>query len=185
MYLWMAVDISGALDAVRRAAIRENAAIGLSEVAFSLPAHVSLKISFDLPAETWQAAEADIADILRETPPFSIEVKGLGRAPGCLWIAMKENETLRGLHEKMVDIALRYGAAPHIFDGDFRYHSTLFLGDDEEKLSRMEEKLRNIPLPQIIQGNAFLIGGSETGKPGDYRVFRRISGGSMESQKSQ
>ena len=87
---------------------------------------------------------------------------------------------LRGLHEKMVDLARRYGAAPHIFDGDFRYHSTLFLGDDEEKLSRMEEKIKDIPLPQIIRAEAFLIGGSETGKPGEYRLFRRITAGNED-----
>ncbi|MBQ4074810.1 MAG: 2'-5' RNA ligase family protein [Clostridia bacterium] len=174
MHLWTAVDLTGKLDGIRKKALWENQQIGLTEVAFTLPAHVSLKISFSLPDEICPQAIGEAAEIFRACPAFEIGVKGLDRTPSILWIAMEENDPLRALHERMVALAEKYGAAPHPFDRQFFYHSTLFLSDDQERLSRMEEALRDIPLPEKITADAFLIGGSETGKPGEYRVFHRI-----------
>jgi len=174
MYLWTAVDVTGALEEIRQRALLANGEIGLSQVAFLLPAHVSLQISFQVAEENAADIQREMEQIFRRTPAFSIRVRGLEGVPGCLWIAMEENETLRGLHEKMVGLAGRYGAPPHPFDGDFRYHSTLFLSQEAEKLARMADRLKEAPLPDVIPANAFLIGGSETGRAGEYRVFQRI-----------
>ena len=174
MHLWSAADITGALEDIRQRALLENTQIGLSEVAFLLPAHVSLKISFQVPNDRAGDVMAEMEGIFRETHAFEIRVKGLDRTPGILWIAMEGNDPLCSLHERMVALAEKYGAAPHPFDRQFFYHSTLFLSDEQEKLSRMEQALRGIPLPKKITADGFLIGGSETGKPGEYRVFHRI-----------
>lgn len=174
MFLWMAADLGNALGAIRERALAENRQWGLSEVAFTLPAHISLKISFSVPQEKSEPLQREAEAIFREIPSFSVRVKGLQQAPGVLWIAMEENEALRWLHEKMVGLARKYGAEPHPFDGDFRYHSTLFLSQEAEKLAQMAAALQDAPLPEQIAVRAFLIGGSETGKAGEYRVFRRI-----------
>lgn len=174
MHLWTAVDLTGQLEAIRKAALTENQTIGLSEAAFTLPAHVSLKISFQVPDEAGIAVQQEAAEIFRHTPSFNIRVKGLQQENGILWIAMEENAALRLLHEKMVALAAKNGAPAHPFDGDFRYHSTLFLSPEEEKLDQMEKALLGIPLPAALRAEAFLIGGSETGLPGEYRVFQRI-----------
>lgn len=175
MYLWMAVDLAGQLEEIRRRALKENEKIGLSEAAFTLPAHVSLKISFPVAGEASESVQQEAAEIFRRMPPFSIRVKGLQQGPGVLWIAMEENEKLRLLHEKMVALAAEYGAPAHPFDLDFCYHSTLFLSGETEKLALMEKALEEVRLPGCVPAAGFLIGGSESGKPGEYRVFRRIA----------
>jgi len=175
MYLWMAADLGNTLEAAREKALAENRRIGLSEAAFTLPAHVSLKISFPADDKIWQDIAREAEAIFRACPAFDIRVKGLERRGDCLWIAMEENEMLKGLHEKMTALAEGAGISPHPFDRAFLYHSTLFLSPEEEKMVNMERALQGMFLPEIIPVRGFLIGGSETGRPGEYRVFKRIS----------
>lgn len=174
MYLWMAADLGNALEAAREKALAENRRIGLSEVAFTLPAHVSLKISFPADDKIWQDIARQAEQIFCVCPAFDIRVKGLERRGDCLWIAMEENTILKGLHEKMTALARKAGAPLHPFDADFLYHSTLFLSPDAENMEKMEDKLKDLPLPEVIPVQGFLIGGSESGKPGEYRVYKRI-----------
>lgn len=177
MHLWTAVDAEGALEAIQQRALLENQKIGLPEIAFLLPAHVSLKISFFVPPAQAEAAIGEMAAILRAQPAFDIRVQGIERIPGCLWIRMEENAALQSLHQKMVALGEKYGAPPHPFDLNYHYHATLFLSDDAEKMAWMEALLQHFPLPQVIRADRFIIGGSDTGAMGSYRVYQKIPAG--------
>ena len=95
MYLWTAIDASDALGEIRRRAEAENRDLALNEAAFTLPMHVSLKISFALAEEQAEAAVAEIAAFLGEQPPFPVQVEGLEQQGSLLWIRMQPSDRLR------------------------------------------------------------------------------------------
>ena len=174
-YIWTAADVSRPLADIRRRALRENRAIGLSEVSYSLPQHISLKISFPVPEDTVEAVTEALSAYFRRQEPFSAQVTGIRRRPGLLWVEFVPGEELTRLHRELDSLMAHQFAIPqHPFDTRFRFHSTLFLDPDEEKLARMVQALQAAPLPETVPVRGFLIGGSESGKAGSYRVIRQV-----------
>jgi 2'-5' RNA ligase len=173
MYIWCALDVSLALSEVRRGAISANRDIGLSEVAFSLPQHVSLLISF--PADD-RIAEKIISDI-RTYLSGSVMPRLTFSAPelygNIIWIPIEASDELTRLHEDLLAITHSYGIEPHTFDRKFAFHSTLFVDSSEEKLSKILTRVARLPIPERITAEGFIIGVSESGAAGDYRVIYR------------
>ena len=177
MYLWTAIDASDALGEIRRRAEAENRDLALNEAAFTLPMHVSLKISFALAEEQAEAAVAEIAAFLGEQPPFPVQVEGLEQQGSLLWIRMQPSDRLRALHDGLdARLEARFGVPQHAFDKSFLFHATQFLEEDVQRVARMLERLRNAPLPAAFSAERYLIGCSESGQPGTYRVIRRAEG---------
>ena len=61
----------------------------------------------------------------------------------------------------------------HSFDKDFLFHSTVFMGAPE-LLEQTKPFFDQFPLPEYLPIDTFLIGISETGESGSYRVIREI-----------
>ena len=62
----------------------------------------------------------------------------------------------------------------HEYDLDFIVHTTLFMDDDKEKINIARQLLGDLNLPETLVANTFVIGTSETGENGTYRVFKTI-----------
>jgi hypothetical protein len=54
------------------------------------------------------------------------------------------------------------------------FHSTLFIDESVEKISKMSEYLQDRSIARVLTVDTFLLGFSETGKAGTYRVVRQI-----------
>jgi 2'-5' RNA ligase len=101
-----------------------------------LPPHVSLKQPFAI--SDLDALEEYMDELAPAIEPFELELTTLelrsithqGRDYGLLWIAVRENPTLRALHNKLnQDLSQRFGDAPADFDGDeFLFHMTVMMG---------------------------------------------------------
>lgn len=175
MYLWIALDLGDALDRLRERALFLNRHLGLSEAAFTLPAHISLKISFSLPDEAAERAKNRILRLLQNRPAFSVKPTGLEASGKILWVKFKESEPLSELHQLLDEVLLaEFSVERHPFDLAFAYHSTLFLDGDADTLSTLSAALQSEALPREILPCGFLIGSSESGKAGTYRVDCRI-----------
>ena len=175
MYIWVACDLSEALDSVRHECLRINTNIRASEIAFTLPQHISLKISFPIDEDKYEAALTDIRDYFMETEPFHIGGPVTELEKNIIWLRFSDELPLVKIHSDLDGMLLRkYGVPKHKFDKCFAYHSTLFIDEDEEKLRLIYEKLGDIPLPDKIEINEFIIGVSESGKAGEYRVIDKI-----------
>ncbi len=82
---------------------------------------------------------------------------------------------LQRLHRELdQNLQSQFGIPQHEFDKCFQFHSTLFMDTDGAKLDRMRQALP-IAIPCTLTVDTFLLGASETGAPGSYRVLREIS----------
>ncbi len=174
MYIWIGCRLPQQFEEESRAACLEhNQAIGLDPVAFSLPQHISLKISFE--TEKPDEILEDLTHFLSHRRPFEVELEEIEHFGSILWMTVGENKTLARLHEALDErLKSRFGIPQHWFDTCFQFHSTLFLDQDEKKLARMREALRDFSFQRKLKVDSVLLGVSETGKSGSYRVVREI-----------
>ena len=174
MFIWIGCGLPAEFGCeIRSRCLELNDSIGLDTVAFSLPQHISLKISFDAGEKTQQVLDG-VERILREQGKFYVNPSAIETARSILWVTFQENRTLRKLHDQL-DKTLEQdaGIAQHPLDKEFLFHSTLFLGEPE-RLARMQAGLTGFALPRELAVDTFLLGLSETGEAGSYRVVRQI-----------
>ena len=174
MYIWIGCGLPSEFEcAIRSRCLELNGDIGLGTVAFSLPQHISLKISFEAGAHTPEILDA-VEALLRQEKQFYVNINAIETAGSILWITFQENPVPQRLHH-LLDSTLEqaFGIPQHPFDKDFLFHSTLFLGEPE-RLARMQAGLSGFALPPDLVVDTFLLGLSETGEAGSFRVVRQI-----------
>lgn len=174
MFIWIGCGLPVEFErAIRNRCLELNGVIGLDTVAFSLPQHISLKISFDAGEDAQKVLDA-VEVILKDTSQFYVHPFTIETAGSILWVTFQKNGTLQKLHSRL-DTALEqdFGIPQHPLDKAFLFHSTLFLGEPE-RLARMQAGLSDFVLPPELVVDTFLLGLSETGEPGSFRVVRQI-----------
>ena len=174
MYIWTGCKLPEDFASfIRSRCVELNRDIGLSTVAFSLPQHISLKISFQ--SEDYNEILDYLEDYLSKQSPFSLCMQNPEQAGSILWMPVEENHRLRQLHEQLdAQLEQHFGVPQHQFDKYFLFHSTLFMDSDTDKIAQMCRMLEEYPIERELQVDTFLLGLSETGKPGTYRVVREI-----------
>ena len=175
MYIWVGINVEEQLKGVRRAVDGVFERIDISNVTCQLPLHISLKISFEIENSLFDSVLNDITSIYTEQKPFPIKVKGIEKHENIEWIRMYSNEKIEALATAL-NMMLRdkYGIPLHEYDLDFIFHTTLFMDDDAEKINQAHALLGDVHLPDTLIANTFVIGTSETGKNGTYRVYKTI-----------
>ena len=175
MYLWTAIHVDEQLASIKKEAKRIEKIVDFQESNITLPMHISLKISCDIPDERYDEAVRDVTAILEKAGTFTVIPKGIELHETICWIAMEENPHLKDLHERLDRLFLeKYGVPRHKFDLDFQYHSTLFLDSDLEKVKEAFLMIKDERIPSVLTANRFLIGKSAEGKLGTYRVIKEI-----------
>ena len=174
MYIWIGcrlpVDFENEL---RSHCLAANRQIGLDTTAFSLPQHISLKISFQ--ATDYEPVLAELTSFLSARQAFSVRLDSPAQMGPILWLPAAENTTLRWLHEQLDDLLeRRFGIPQHEFDKAFLFHSTLFIDERTEKIARMGNAMADFPLPRELTIDTFLLGLSPDGTNGSYRVVQEI-----------
>lgn len=173
MYIWVGCDINPKFFEFREKVKEINAELNLSEAALKLPQHISLKISFEMEEEIAKHCIKDIIELLKIQKPF---VAKLGkcelRDDGIIWIRVEENEQLSALHKELDEIAISYAVKPHAFDKQFIFHTTVITDEDSEKLAAAYDKIKDIPYPEELKINTFLVGHSDDNI--NFKVDRRI-----------
>lgn len=174
MFLWIGCKLPADYESeIRHLCLQKNEALGLDTVAFSLPQHISLKISFDSPC-TEQITEY-LKVFFSHYAPFSVRICGTERIGKILWLTVEENAILQQLHARLdQQLEAFFGIAQHPFDKAFAFHSTLFMGEDQEKVEQMEKALAAYPFARELMVDTVLLGTSETGNAGSYQVIREI-----------
>lgn len=174
MYIWVGCKLPEAFEQeIRSCCLELNKEIGLDTVAFSLPQHVSLKISFQ--SERYQEIIEDLTAYLAAQEPFSLRIQSAQQAGNILWMPVAENQNLDRLHKELdARLENRFGIGQHEFDKCFLFHSTLFMDSDAERIAQMRDALAKFPIERELRTDTFLLGLSETGKPGECRIVRQI-----------
>ena len=174
MYVWIGCKLPESFEReIRTLCLKENDNLQLDTAAFELPQHISLKISFETAEH--EAVLEDLTAFLSAQHPFAVSIENPSRSGNILWMSVEENDTLHQLH-KALDTLLqdRFCIPQHAFDKAFLFHSTLFIDDNTENLEAMLDFLRPYPIARELTVDTFLLGLSETGAAGSYRVVRQI-----------
>ena len=174
MYIWIGCKLPEEFEQeIRSICLAKNQEIGLDPVAFSLPQHISLKISFE--TERHEEILEELPHFFEGQRPFGVEIREIQQNGNILWMTVGENAVLQQLHEKLDGHLMeRLGIGQHLFDTCFQFHSTLFIDPDREKIGKMGESLTDVDLPRELMVERILIGTSASGKAGTYSVVRRI-----------
>lgn len=175
MFVWVGINVEDQLKEVRMAVDSVFEKIDISNVTCQLPLHISLKISFEIENKLFESVLTDILDIYNAQKTFEIKIKGIEKHENIEWIRMYSNEQLEALATSLnMMLKDKYGIPLHEYDLDFIFHTTLFMDDDADKINAANELLGNVYLPQTLEANTFVIGTSETGKNGTYRVYKTL-----------
>ena len=174
MYIWCAIDIDGQVAKARQKVAWVCAEMGIENPTLTLPYHISLKISCEVDDLRFEEAVRVISAHFSGIRPFKIATEDIERQGGILWIKHRESEELRAIHSWLVELFDRqYGVPPHAFDLSFAYHTSLYVGD-EETARMIYDLVKDEPIPEGLVANRFVIGCSESGKAGEYRVIKTI-----------
>lgn len=174
MYIWIGCELPKEFELdIRDACLEATGELELDFSGFTLPQHISLKISFEAGQAYLPVLDA-VERLLRKEKRFSVEPKAPEQAGSILWIPFREHGTLRRLHNLLDrDLKREFGIGQHLFDKAFAFHSTLAVGKPGE-IGILQSRLEGLKLPEHLEIRAFLLGISETGKSGTFRVVRRI-----------
>ncbi len=174
MYLWVgAILDSKTENIIRNVANKLNENYGLSTVAFSLPQHISLKISFE--CDDYKKVIAFIKSHLCTISPFDVVIKDITKIDGSLiWLDIGENEVLRKIHNLLNDSLLKeFGIPLKSFDGDeFKFHSTLFFDSsiNENHQALICDFKNQFSLPRKCKIKEINFGIAETLTAGEFSV---------------
>lgn len=173
MHIWTAIDLNSQLADLRRQAKAVSDALDAPNHALTLPLHVSLRISFPVDDAKAPSCMTMIEDILRSTAAFPMAAQRIElQGDAVVWLSIAPSDALTRLHETLVRrMQEAFDVPPHPFDLDFRYHASLFIG---ENASAAFGPLKDAHIPPLLTADRFVIGTSATGKPGTYRVVREI-----------
>lgn len=173
MYIWIGCELPKEFELeLRDMCLEASEGLELDFACFTLPQHISLKISFDA-GQNYEPVLDFIEEVLRKEKRFYVNPKEPEQAGSILWLAFRESGTLRRLHNILDrDLKRRFGVPQHLFDKAFAFHSTLAMGSAEE-ITAYKARLTGLELPERLEIRAFLLGISESGKAGTYRVVRR------------
>ena len=174
MFLWIGCKLPADYESeIRHLCLQKNEALGLDTVAFSLPQHISLKISFH--SNHTEEIIAYLESFFAGLAPFEVTIDTLEQMGKILWLSVAENVILQQLHARLdQQLEAFFGIAQHPFDKAFAFHSTLFMGEDQEKVEQMEKALAAYPFARELMVDTVLLGTSETGNAGSYQVIREI-----------
>ena len=173
MYIWIGCALPPDTEhQIRTQCLSCNEALGLDTVAFSLPQHISLKISFETDAQ--ERVLDWLESWLKKESEFYVNLLKPELAGNVLWLPVEENPVLERLHKELDrELEKRFGIRQHPYDHGFLFHSTLFMDADTGKLAAMQERLTALIVGRC-RVDGFWLGVSESGKAGTYRVVRRI-----------
>ena len=175
MYIWIAIDVSEQVAALREGAENYVKQHGLASPTLTLPFHISLKISFPIPDDLQEAAVRDIRDACQSIKAFAIPVKALEASGSILWLTMQDSAALAKIHNKLDELfSDKYGVAQHPFDQNFLFHTSVLMMDEEAQIRRALDEMKDASIPHTLDARKIIIGSSKDGRAGTYRVDEEI-----------
>ncbi len=182
MFVWVGINVEEQLGNIRHAVDGVFEKTDISNVTCQLPLHISLKISFEIENSLFDSVLNDITAVYKKQKPFDIKVKGIEKHENIEWIRMYSNESIERLSTELnMMLREKYGIPLHEYDLDFIFHTTLFMDDDAKKITAAHALLGDVSLPEALVADTFVIGISDNGDNGTYRVYRTVRGGIHEN----
>ena len=183
MYIWIGLSLCREdEDKIRGICRRINECYHVSEVAFILPQHISLKISFDVGDRREEVVEY-LKTLFSGRSLMPLELTGITMVgDNLIWMDALKTPALRSLHNELNDGLMRkFGIGLNSFDGDdFHFHSTLFLADPSDSgVPQLKQELdkafaEELGFPLRVTGDRVTVGAAEVCSAGMFTVCVEI-----------
>jgi 2'-5' RNA ligase len=175
MYIWIGINVDEQLKIIKEKSFIIEKKLGFENSNFTLPLHISLKISFEVENSVYLNVIQTIAEYYQTLNAFEVDVKGIEKCEVVIWIRMFSNKSISKIHDDLNEILKnKYNVGLHEYDLDYKFHTTLFMDNDTEKIDKAYDLIRNEVLPSKLIANKFVIGTSESGKLGTYSVYKTV-----------
>ena len=176
MFLWFGIDVDEYLSKLKEKAEKIENEMGYAHSNFTLPLHISLKISFEADASAKDDIVNDVVRLFSETKPFFVKTDKIEREDNICWLRYRENDALLSVQKRLNELLnKKHGIPYHAYDLDFKFHTTLFMDDDTEKVALSYEKIKDEKFPDTVYAKRFLLGRSENGDIGTYEIFGEVT----------
>ncbi len=175
MYLWIGIDVEDDLEALKIKTRKIEREIGFAHSNFTLPLHISVKISFPIKEHLREAIIDDILAYYHTLSPFALTPTGIECEDTIVWVRYKQSAALDKIHDALNALLHdRYGVGLHEYDLDYKFHTTCFMDENVEKIQRAYALIKDEPLPASVMASRFVIGYSESGALGTYRILHTV-----------
>jgi 2'-5' RNA ligase len=176
MYIWFGIDVNEQLLPLRDGIQNAEEVVPPTHSGLTLPLHISLKISFYAPADMVEAIKARVLAYYKSLTPFLIETASIQKEGGIIWLRYQPHATLIEVQTTLNQILLdEFGIPRHPYDLDFKFHTTLYMDSDPDKIEAAAEHLLPLPYPARVIANRFCIGVSDDGSLGTYSVVETVT----------
>ena len=176
MFIWSGINIEDQLPELKSRKAEIEGKLGITDTVVNLPLHVSLRISSQVEDEALQNLINAILEFYRSLEPIELLTDGIEREGNIIWLRFKENDEINSVHNRLCALMKeRFDIPLHPFDLEFKYHTTLFLGISEDKLTSAYEMVKSVDLPKSVILNRPVIGASESGLAGTYKIIHTVN----------
>ena len=174
MNIWFGIDVDKYYKDVREIVQKIERDLDF-DLGMLLPYHISLKMSFSVSEDMINNVIESLVNYFINLVPFEVETNKIECHDNIVWVRMKKNSILDNIHIDLNSLLLeKYNIGLHEYDLDFLFHTTLFMDNDKEKIKKAYERIKDIVIPKTMIIDKYVIGISETGKPGTYNVIKEI-----------
>ena len=138
------------------------------------PAHISLKISFEINDEMFENISNDVTEYFKTVRPFEVQADKIEIENSILWLRWKNNSNLEKIHLDLCNLMLnKYKVPLHQFDYEYKFHTTLFVEacDLNENLLN---KVLELEIPQKINIENLFVGCSPDNLSENYKIYKSI-----------
>ncbi|MCM1289122.1 MAG: hypothetical protein NC132_00435 [Corallococcus sp.] len=178
MYIWIGIDVDDPFDDMRKRAMEAEAVLGCEHSCYTLPMHVSLKMSFEISEDRFEDIESSLIRFFEKQKPVQLTNPRLENAGNIVWIRYDENSRLNEIKDELnAMLSEKYEIPLHEYDKDYLHHTTVFMFDDDSSNAEGFTNIKNVPLPKKVTANKFVLGISPNGKLGTFIVKKTIAVG--------
>lgn len=175
MFIWAGIDVDDELGEVKEKALLIDNSINFANSCFVLPLHISLKAAFQIDKSIFEEIALEISNYFKTIKPFEIAIDKIEMYDNIIWIRMKRCTYLDKVHDELNNILQeKYNIKLHEYDLDYKYHTTLFMDSNKDSIKEAYDLIKGVELPQKINANQFVIGTSETGELGTYKIYKKV-----------
>ena len=176
MYIWFGIDVDKYFHHFNDQLRKIEKEVGLNVELSKLPFHISLIISKEIDENIKDDIVNRINRYFIDIKPFIIKTKNIEENNNVVWIRFAENEYLNKIHKDLLKILKEeFNLEKAYFDNCFKYHTSLFISDDIDKLHKAYLKIKNMDLIKEVYVDKLLIGLADNLKISDFRIEKEIN----------
>lgn len=170
MLMFIGIDCKDTLKELKDKCLEYNKDLNINLDAFSFPSHISLKISFEVNDKIEEIKE-EIKRYLKSIKPFYICFKRPSKLENIIWLKCAHSKKLIHIHKDLDKLLeSKFSILKNDLDKHFIFHSTLFVDKDNQKLDNMFSLIKNYKVKNKLLADTFLLGSSNQGKVGSYKI---------------